>query len=797
MTENTEKKGVNTNKKAKKKSNKKIKRIVIALWAIFLLGIASIAVIFLLISTGKIGYMPDIRDLENPIDKYASQVYSSDGILLGTYSQAKNNRIYSDFSELPDVLVKALVATEDERFYNHSGVDAYALARVIGKTLFLQQSSGGGGSTITQQLAKQLYSPPVKNFKDRALQKPIEWVIAARLERYYTKEEIINLYLSKFDFLNNAVGIKSAAQVYFNKLPKDLKIEEAATLVGMCQNPSYYNPIRKDRIERTRIRRNVVLFQMHENGYLTRQEYDSLKLLPLVTDYRKADHKDGLAPYMREYLRLTMSAKKPDKSKYAGWQEEQYKTDSTNWENNPLYGWCNKNQKPDGSNYNLGTDGLRIYTTIDSRMQQYAEEAMTEHMSKTVQPAFDRQNKNRIKVPFSVEARPRYDDILNRLMKQTDRYKNMKKEGRSEAEILDSFKKPVEMKVFSWKGEIDTTMTPLDSIIYHISYLRSGFMAMDTHTGHVKAYVGGIDFKYFQYDMVNSGRRQIGSTVKPFLYSLSMEEGMTPCDEMLHVQQTLKTETGQEWTPRNSNQKRIGEMVTIKWGLQNSDNWVTAYLMGKTSPYSFARLLKSFGITGKIDPVVSMCLGSQDVSVSEMAGAYTAFANKGIRATPLYVTRIEDSRGNVISTFTSELHEVFGERTYMKMLDMLQAVIDGGTGYRARRMGVEGPLGGKTGTTQKNSDGWFVGFSPQISAACWVGGEDTGIHFDNMGDGQGAAVALPIFSIFLKKVYDDRTIKEYKPDAEFEKIPAYSNVCGRGADEATEEPSIGIDNMFN
>lgn len=796
MAENTEKKGVNQKKKAKKKSNAKIKRIVTALWALFALGIVSLIVIFVLISSGKIGYMPDIRDLENPIDKYASQVYSSDGILLGTYSQAKNNRIYSDFSELPDVLVDALVATEDERFYSHSGVDAYALARVIGKTLFLQQSSGGGGSTISQQLAKQLYSPQVKTLKDRALQKPIEWVIAARLERYYTKEEIINLYLSKFDFLNNAVGIKSAAQVYFNKLPKDLKIEEAATLVGMCQNPSLYNPIRKDRIERTRERRNVVLYQMYDKGHITRQEYDSLKLLPLVTDYRRADHKDGLAPYMREYLRLTMTAKKPDRSKYAGWQEEQFKTDSASWENNPLYGWCNKNQKPDGSYYNLGTDGLKIYTTVDSRMQQYAEEAMTDHMSKTVQPAFDRQNKNRIKVPFSLEARPRYDEILNRMMKQTDRYKNMKKSGHSEAEILASFKKPVDMKVFSWKGEIDTTMTPLDSIIHHISYLRSGFMAMDTHTGHVKAYVGGIDFKYFQYDMVNSGRRQIGSTVKPFLYSLSMEEGMTPCDEMLHVQQTLITETGQEWTPRNSNQKRIGEMVSIKWGLQNSDNWVTAYLMSKTSPYSFARLLRSFGVTGKIDPVVSMSLGSQDVSVAEMTAAYTAFANKGIRATPVYVTRIEDSRGNVVSTFTSELHEVFSERTYMKMLDMLQAVIDGGTGFRARRMGVEGPLGGKTGTTQNNSDGWFVGFSPQLAGGCWVGGEDTGIHFDNMGDGQGAAAALPVFATFLKKVYDDPTIKEYKSNAEFEKIPAYSNICGRGSDEAPEESSVGIDSGF-
>lgn len=788
MAKNTEPK----KKKSKKKIN--IKKLVRVMWMLFIAGILSVILLFVLISAGVIGYMPDIKDMENPIDKYASQIYSADGELMGTYSQAKNNRIYSDYSDLPSHLVEALVSTEDVRYYDHSGIDAYALGRVVGKTLLTGRSSGGG-STISQQLAKQLYSPPTTGFVDRVLQKPIEWVIAARLERYYTKDEIINFYLNQFDFLNNAVGIKSAAQVYFNKLPKELKVEEAATLIGMCQNPSKFNPARKDRVELTQQRRNVVLFQMFNNNKLSRQEYDSLKQIPLVLDFRKVDHRDGIAPYFREYLRVTMNANKPDKSRYADWQVQQYVRDSTAWESDPLYGWCNKNLKPDGSKYNLTTDGLKIYTTLDSRMQQYAEQSMTDHMSKTIQPQFDKEKKGRDYAPFAYSARKDVDKILERVMKQSDRYRGMKKAGFSESDIKKAFSQPFDMKVFSWGGDIDTTMTPMDSIRHQMKFMRSAFMAMDTHTGHVKAYVGGINFNYFQYDMVNKGRRQVGSTIKPFLYTLSMEEGATPCDEMLHVEQTLITETGQPWTPRNSNQKRVGEMVTLKWGLQNSDNWVTVYLMGRTSPYSFARLLRSFGITGHIDPVVSMSLGATDVSVGEMAAAYTSFANKGIRTKPLYVSRIENSHGNIVTNFTPETHEVFSEKSYVKMLDMLRAVIDGGTGYRVRRLGVEGQLGGKTGTTNKNADGWFMCFSPRLSTACWVGGEDINIHFDRITEGQGAAMALPITANFFKKVYADEKTG-YSSEDEFEKIEGLSNPCAKN-DSGEEPTTVTIDNMFN
>ncbi len=771
------------------------KQIVKGLWVAFIGFIVLISIVFTLISTGSIGYMPDVEDLENPIDKYATQVYSSDGVLLGTFSQAKNNRIYSNFSDLSPYLIQALVATEDSRYYSHSGIDAYALARAIVKTGILQQSSGGGGSTITQQLAKQLYSPPAENWIVRVfLRKPIEWVIAVKLERYYTKDEIINLYFNQYDFLYNAVGIQSAAQVYFNKTPKDLTIEEAATLVGMCKNSSYYNPKRFP--ERALGRRNVVLDLMYKSNYINKQQLDSLTKKPLTLDFKRVDHKDGLAPYFREYLRITMSAKKPDRSNYAAWQTDQYAADSLSWKTNPLYGWCNKNKKPDGSNYNLATDGLKLYTTVDSRMQQYAEEAVTEHLSKELQPDFDKEKKGRAYAPFSRSVSKDVDEILDRAMKSTDRYRNMKKAGISEDDIYKEFKKPIDMKVFSWKGEIDTIMTPWDSIRYHKGFLRTGFMAMDTHTGYVKAYVGGIDYKYFQYDMVNMGRRQVGSTIKPYLYTLAMEEGFTPCDEMLHVEQVLLTESGKEWRPRNASARRVGEMVTIKWGLQNSDNWVTAYLMSKTSPYAFARLLHSFGITGRIDPVVSMSLGTHDVSVSEMAAAYTAFANKGIRSNPLYITHIEDRTGNIITNFSPKLEEVFSEGSYVKMLDMLRGVIDGGTGGRVRRnYGITAPMGGKTGTTQNNSDGWFMGFTPKLSAGCWVGGEDRSIHFDRTSDGQGASMALPIFGLFMKKVYANPKL-EYKQTDQFQTVSGYG-VCDKtSTDDISDDNPVGIDKIF-
>lgn len=765
------------NKKEKgKKSGSNQNKIVKFLWVIFGLGILSVALVFTLIATGSIGYMPPIEDLENPIDKYASQAYSADNKLLGTYSQSKENRIYSSYDQLSPFLVQALVATEDERYYGHSGIDAYALARAVVKRVILQKESGGGGSTISQQLAKLLYSEPADNVIDRALQKPIEWVIAVQLERYYTKEEIINLYLNKFDFLNNAVGIQSAAKVYFNKAPLELTVEEAATLVGMCKNPSQFNPRRASRQEATRGRRNVVLQQMYKADYISKAQLDSLKQLPLVLDFVKVDHKDGLAPYFREYLRMTMTAKKPVLSNYASWQEEQYKRDSVEWETNPLYGWCNKNLKSNGKPYSLYTDGLKIYTTVDSRMQVYAEDAVEQHMKGTVQPAFDREKKGKSYAPYSWSESKKVDDLLLKAMRQSERYRKMKESGANENDILSSFKKPIDMKVFSWNGETDTVMTPLDSIRYHKSFLRSGFMAMEP-SGQVKAYVGGVNFKYFQYDMVNLGRRQIGSTVKPFLYSLLMEEGMTPCDQMVYNQITLMTEDGKPWTPRGIREKMIGETVSVKWGLQNSDNMVTAYLMGRTSPYNFLRMLRAYGVTGKIDPVISMSLGTPEITIAEMVGGYSAFVNKGIRTSPMYVTRIEDQHGNVIANFEPRVHEVFSELTYVKMMDMLRAVVDGGTGGRLRsRYNLKGPMGAKTGTTNNNSDAWFMAFTPKLIGGTWVGGEEPIIHFDRMSEGQGAAAALPIFGLFMQKVYADSSLG-YSSEDQFSTVVGNPNPC--------------------
>ena len=767
---------------------RKFSKIILIYWILFISGILSVSFVFYLIAVGKIGYMPRVEDLENPIDKYASQIISSDNELLGTYALSKDNRIYVTYDDLSPYLVEALIATEDVRFASHSGIDAYALVRSIVKRGILMQKSGGGGSTITQQLAKLLYSPNAENVMERLFQKPIEWVIAVQLERYYTKEEIINMYLNKFDFLYNAVGIKSAAKVYFNKSPKDLSIDEAATLIGMCKNPSYFNPVRRN--ERTKGRRNVVLEQMYKAHYITKAELDSLKALPLTLNFQRVDHKEGLAPYFREYLRLIMTAKKPDRSDYASWQRQKYSDDSLAWATNPLYGWCNKNKKADGSKYDLYVDGLKIYATIDSRMQRYAEEAVREHVGFTLQPAFDREKKGRAYAPFSKDLTVgMVDTILMRATRQSERYRVLKKEGMTQSEIMKNFKTPVEMKVFTWKGPKDTIMSPWDSIRYHKSFLRAGFMSMDAVTGHVKAYVGGIDYFFFQYDMVNTGRRQVGSTIKPYLYTLAMEEGFTPCDQTLNVPQQLITETGQIWTPRNAGNKRYGEMVTLKWGLQNSNNWISAYLMKQLSPYAFVRLLHSFGLESQMDPVVSLCLGICDASVSEMVGGYSAFARKGIKVAPLYVTRIEDSFGNTIASFSPDMREVFGEETSYKMLDMLRAVIDGGTGSRIRyRYKINAPMGGKTGTTQNHSDGWFMGFTPRLVSGCWVGGEERAIHFDRISEGQGASMALPIYGLFMQKVYADPALGYSETDA-FEISEKYKDPCQSVTDE---EVPLGI-----
>ena len=775
-----------------------IRKVVKILW-IFIALISLVCVfIFFSIAKGWIGYMPPVEDLENPNYKFATEVFSEDGKVLGTYSYSKENRVFVGYNDLSPNIINALIATEDVRFAEHSGIDAYALTRAIVKRGILMQKNAGGGSTITQQLSKQLYSPSADNVMERLFQKPIEWVIAVKLERYYTKEEILTMYLNKFDFLNNAVGIKTAAFTYFGCEPKDLKIEEAATLVGMCKNPSLYNPVRYN--ERSRGRRNVVLDQMRKAGYITEAERDSLQALPLKLKYNRVDHKEGLATYFREYLRGVLTAKKPDKADYRGWQMQKYYEDSLDWENNPLFGWCEKNTKKDGTKYNLYTDGLKIYTTLDSRMQQYAEGAVTEHL-KELQGYFFKEKKGAKKAPYTFRlTQEQVDEILGRAMRLSDRYRLMKKAGATEAEIKKAFDTPEEMSVFSWEGEKDTIMTPMDSIRYYKFFLRAGFMSMDPRNGHVKAYVGGPNYHYFQYDMAMVGRRQVGSTIKPFLYTLAMENGFSPCDEVRHVEYTLIDENGKPWTPRNANKKLIGDMVTVKWGLANSDNWITAYLMSKLNPYNLKRLIHTFGVRNRdIVPSVSLCLGPCEISVGEMVSAYTAFPNKGIRVAPLFVTRIEDNDGNVLATFAPEMQEVISVSSAYKMLVMLRAVVNEGTGGRVRRLGVKADMGGKTGTTNYNADGWFMGFTPSLVSGCWVGGEDRDIHFDTMLHGQGASMALPIWTKYMVKVLGDKSLG-YDENETFQ-LPEGYDPCkddvNLEGDTHIEEPIEGLDELFN
>jgi len=774
-----------------------IRKIIKALWIFLAVVALAIVVVFVSISKGWIGYMPPVEELENPSYKFATEIFSEDEKVLGTWSYSKENRVYTAYKDLSPAIINALIATEDVRFVEHSGIDAKALFRAFVKRGLLFQKNAGGGSTLSQQLAKQLFTENVaRNTIQRLFQKPIEWVIAVKLERYYTKEEILSMYLNKFDFLNNAVGIKTAAFTYFGCDPKDLKIEEAATLVGMCKNPSLYNPVRFN--ERSRGRRNVVLDQMRKAGYITDAECDSLQALPLKLTYNRVDHKEGLATYFREYLRGVMAAPKPERSDYRGWQMQKFYEDSIAWETNPLYGWCAKNKKKDGSNYNIYTDGLKIYTTINSRMQQYAEEAVKEHLGDYLQPVFFKEKEGSKNAPYARSLpEKRVEELLTKAMKQTDRYRLMKEAGASEQQIRKAFDTPEEMTVFSWKGDKDTIMTPMDSIRYYKSFLRTGFMSMDPVNGHVKAYVGGPNYVYFQYDMAMVGRRQVGSTIKPYLYTLAMENGFSPCDQVRHVEQTLIDENGTPWSPRNANDKRYGEMVTLKWGLANSDNWISAYLMGKLNPYNLVRLIHSFGVRNKaIDPVVSLCLGPCEISVGEMVSAYTAFANKGIRVAPLFVTRIEDSDGNVISTFAPQMEEVISVSSAYKMLVMLRSVINEGTGGRVRRYGITADMGGKTGTTNDNSDAWFMGFTPSLVSGCWVGGDERDIHFGRMTYGQGAAAALPIWAMYMKKVYDDPTLG-YDQQERFKLPEGFDPCAGSESSDGEVIEEGGLDDLFN
>mgnify|MGYP001731510795 FL=1 len=779
------------------------KKMIRALWTINFCGVALVMLIGVMIYHGYIGYMPPVEGLLNPEDRFASRLFTSDGVEMGRFYQSRNNRVYADYSEISPNVINALIATEDERFMQHSGIDIMALSRVLFKTILLRQKNAGGGSTITQQLAKQLYSPESDGLMDRFIQKPVEWAIAVKLERYYTKEEIIKMYLNQFDFLNNAVGIKTAAHVYFNTTPDSLKIEQAAMLVGMAKNPSLYNPVRADRKDAAVGRRNVVLQQMLKADLITEAECDSLCALPLEVKFTKVDHKDGIAPYFREAVRLMMQAKEPRRGDYPDWDQQRFVDDSIQWATNPLYGWVEKNPKPDGTKYNIYTDGLRIYTSIDSRMQKYAEEAVIDHLKNTLQPQFDREKGSR--GPYTTNSAelgqltPR--KLIDRAIRQSERYRVLKNAGMSDAEIMEEFDKPVDMTVFSYDGgQVQKTMSPRDSVVYQKMFLRAGFMSMDPLTGQVKAYVGGPNFHFFQYDMAGVGRRQIGSTVKPFLYTYAFEEGFTPCDMFLNAQPSITLPTGEVWAPRNTGHARIGEMVDLYWALTNSNNWISARLMSELSPSTLARTMHTFGITNHLDPVVSLCLGPCDVSVREMVTAYTAFSNKGLRVDPIYVTKITDNNGNVISEFTPQYTEVMSQEAYFKMVNILQNVINSGTGSRLRRApyNITAVMGGKTGTTNYNADGWFMGFTPNLVSGVWVGGDERYIHFNRMAQGQGAAMALPIYGLYMKKVYADKSLP-YSQTLQFPEPPVGFSPCYKesyGDAPAAETPVEAIDNAF-
>ncbi len=766
-------------------SKSKYRRLVVTFWVIVLAGIVSVFTLFTMISYGMLGFMPTFEELENPKSNLATEIISSDKELLGTFF--RENRSYSTYEELSPNIINALIATEDVRFHDHSGIDARGLARVIFRTIIMQDQSSGGGSTITQQLAKLLFHGRASSNWERAFQKLKEWVIAVKLERSYTKEEILTMYLNKAEFIYDAYGIKSAAKTFFSTSTDTMKVEEAAVIVGMLKNPALFNPIRRP--ELTQDRRNVVLNQMLKAQFLTRAEYDSIVAMPLGLKFNRADHKEGPAPYFREYLRLTLSASEPLRENYPNWMEAKFIEDSLRWINDPLYGWINKNYRPDGTKYDIYKDGLKIYTTIDSRLQSYAENAVKNHLSKDLQPKFFEEKKGRSGAPYTSDlSQEDYDKIIERAIKNTDRYRGLRKAGADMDSVKRVFNTPYDMTVFTWNGERDTVMTPLDSIHHYKFYLRAGMVSIDPLSGHVKAYVGGPDFKHFMYDMAGKGKRQVGSTIKPFVYTLAMQEGFTPCDLVPNIAQTFYLGNGKTWTPRNSGSARAGEMVTLKWGLANSNNNITAWVMKQFNPEAVANTIRELGIKSHMDAVPALCLGTPDFGLLEMTSGYSTFANKGVHIEPLIVTRIEDRYGNVINDFHPQKREAISESTAYLMLNLLQGVVNQGTGRRLRyAYEMYGQLGGKTGTTQNHSDGWFMGVTPQLVTGVWVGGEERDIHFDGIRLGQGANMALPIFALYMKDVYANEELGITEEDEFEEPLNFYVNLdCDQEARVASE-----------
>lgn len=739
-------------------------------WALYATPFVVVMVLFFLISKEVLGPMPTFEQLENPENNLAAEVYSEEGYLLGKFYI--QNRTWTQYRDISPHIIDALIATEDIRFYKHSGIDPKGLARVIVRTFLLGQQQAGGGSTITQQLAKNLFPRDTTYYRFGLVRKVKlgitkfkEWQTAVKLEKQYTKEEIITMYLNVFDFLYQAVGVRSAASVYFNTTPDSLNIEQSAMLIGMAKNPAYYNPIR--RYDEILKRRNIVLSQMVKYGYLAKEVYDSLKILPIELDFQEESHISGLATYFREYLRTTMI--KPEPKRRFFLFNDQFEEAVYEWENNPLYGWCSKNHKTDGSNYNLYRDGIKIYTTINSKLQQFAEASVREHLAE-LQKTFMKTVSELKNPPFSDDLEmEEIERIMESSIRRTDRYRSLRNAGVNNDSILFVFNTPVEMTVFSWDTTaIDTIMSPLDSILYYKYFARLGLMSMDPHTGYVKAYVGGPDFRFFKFDAVKAQKRQVGSTIKPFLYTLAMQDGYSPCYKVPNVPQTFM-DNDSTWTPASSGRKEFwGKMVTLKWGLANSENYISAWLMKQFNPQSVIEVMQKMGIRSRIDPVNSVFLGTSDISLYELVGAYATFDNKGVYTEPIFVTRIEDKDGNVISKFTPRIEEAISEENAYLMLNLLEGVVKEGTAGRLRwKYELMNQIGGKTGTTQNHSDGWFVGLTPNLVTGIWTGWEDRSIHFDNIGLGSGANMALPVFGLFMKKIYEDEMFGIMEAD-EFE-----------------------------
>lgn len=761
-------------------------------WSIIIIPPTLLAIFLLSVGFGAFGKLPTFEELENPKSNISTEIISEDGVLIGSFFI--ENRSFVDYRDLSPHLVAALVATEDSRFYSHSGVDFISLARVAFKTVLMGQNQGGG-STISQQLAKNLYprdttvySSSVSRASSVVLAKMKEWITSVMLEYNYTKEEITVMYLNVVAYGSNAFGIKSAAQTFFGKSPYELTVEESAMLVGVVNAPTRFSPVRNP--DNALKRRNTVIERLYSGGYLNRHQRDSISALPITLNYNPISHDEGLATYFRTMLSQYMTASEPKrKNFYNDWD---FTTAQNLWSNDPLYGWCIKNQKTDGTSYNIYRDGLKIYTTINSKMQRYAEEAVNENMSESVQPRFTAQVKRTGSTFFNL-SNDEKNQIIMRSVKQSDRFRVMKNEGISESDIMANFKKPTDMSVFAYNKQrgIDTLMTPMDSILYAKSYLRAGFVAVEPSSGYVKAYVGGVNHRFFKYDMASQGKRQAGSTFKPFVYTFAIDQlGLSPCQNVPNSPVTVDG-----WSPKEAgNVEQIGELRPLWWGLAMSRNNFSAWIMKQANqPKAVAEFINRLGISSFIDPVAPLCLGSADVSLFEMVGAYTNFVNNGVHIEPIFVTRIEDKHGNMLATFSPRSSDAISSQSAYTMLSMLQKVVNSGTAGRLRHMyKFTGEMGGKTGTSNKNADSWFIGITPKIVAGSWIGGEDRSTHF--VSGGEGSVVSLPAYARFLKKVYGDPSLGVTEKDTFIRPVGATAIDCASTINESDAvEPQALID----